>query len=575
MPTLLQQTNIFSQYENARMETYLEYDARNHSSIPYSMLSETSGGIPIASFRKDNGELNVILDKETHGLIIGSTRSGKTTGFVIPMIMIKAMQKEKDSMFISDPKGELYQLCSEKLREQGYRVILLNFRDFKNSEFWNPLSPIFRKYQKAMNLEKTVKTKKVGNTYCSVFQGNIYATAKELKDAIEREKTPLLFDVDNDIDTLAISVISAENLKDPYWEICSQQLLKAFLYAMLEDSIPETAGNRTLITEDTFSFRTLMSIYSTFNYASDRSEGDHGYFSDRSVNSIARKTANSVILSNANNTRMCILSTFNAKMAPYKEVMTNIVTSCNSFELEELADETRPVAVFIVYRDEARTSYDTVSQFITATYSKLIEVANRQPDLQLKRPFIFLLDEFGNLPAIKDYDTTISACGSRNIWFQIVLQSYAQLTNNYGHETGEIIKENLNRHIFFGTNSAETKQQFSNECGKKTIISPRSIFMGESENIGKVDFETVSLVPVSNLDYLKPGECYITMANAEAVLHSHMERSYLCPEFACKTTLLSDYSSSIDPFDKKYIYKFSEPEKNPGSRKTRDWSSFF
>ena len=54
----------------------------------------------------------------------------------------------------------------------------------------------------------------------------------------------------------------------------------------------------------------------------------------------------------------------------------------------------------------------------------------------------------------------------------LILQSYAQLYNIYGKETAEIIKDNLNAHIFFGTNNPETKREFSEECGKKTIISP-------------------------------------------------------------------------------------------------------
>lgn len=574
MATLIQQTNIFSQYENAKIITHEEYEAKNHVAVRYDALPyESSGGIPIASYRDKDGNLNVIFTKETHSLIIGSTRSGKTTGFVIPMIMLKAMQKEKDSMCISDPKGELYQLCSERLKEQGYRVILLNFRDYKNSEYWNPLTPIFRKYQKAMTLEKTIVTKKSGGSFSAVFQGKTYHSAKELQEMIEKEKKLLLYDVANSIDELCLSVISQENQKDPYWEMSARQLLKAFIYGMLEDSVPDTVGERTLITEDTFSFRTLMNIYSSFNYSNDHSDGDQGFFTSRPESSDAKKNANSCILSNANSTRMCILSTFNAKMETYKEVMTNIVTSSNSFELDELADETKPVAVFVVYRDEAKTSYDTVRQFITSAYNKLIEIANDQPNLRLKRPFLFILDEFGNLPALKDFDTTISACGGRNIWFQIVLQSYAQLAGNYGGETAEIIKENLNMHVFFGTNNAETKRQFSEECGKKTIISPRSIFMGEEEHIGRVDFETVPLVPVSNLDCLKTGECYITMAQAESALHSHMERSYLCPEYACPKVLLSDYYPSIDIFDKKYTYILAKTERKATGR--RRFPDFF
>ena len=49
-------------------------------------------------------------------------------------------------MIISDPKGEIYRTTAAALREQGYNVRLLNFRDYRHSECWNPMTPIFRKY---------------------------------------------------------------------------------------------------------------------------------------------------------------------------------------------------------------------------------------------------------------------------------------------------------------------------------------------------------------------------------------------------------------------------------------------
>lgn len=579
MSTILEMTNVLSPYENTWIETNQEYAKRKGNAIYYEELSDkSSGGIPIATYRDKDNRMKVVFVPETHSLIIGSTRSGKTTGFVIPLIMLKAMQKNKDSMLITDPKGELFMLSAERLRQQGYKVILLNFRDYAHSETWNPMTPIFRKYQKAFSLHKQVKAKKQNGKYFSEYRGKVYWNAEELNKALEHDKQMILYDVDNDINTLALALITTERTDDPYWEDTARQLLTAFIYALLEDSIPETAGGRTLITEETFSFRTIMDIFSKFHYSASNSsetEGDNGFFYNRSENSKARAYAMASIIANGGTTRLCVLSSFNAKMAPYKEIYTNLITSCNSLDIDTLVDDSQPVAVFVVYRDEVRTSYYAIKAFITSVYKRLIEIANGQPDLRLKRPFIFMLDEFGNFPAITDFDTTISACGGRNIWFEIVLQSYAQLQNVYGKETAEIIKENLNLHMFFGTNNPETKRQFSEECGKKTIVSPKSVFVGERETIGDVGLEEVSVVPVSKLNYLEIGDCYITMSNAESVLHSHMERSYLCPEYRCNKSPLGEYIASVDVLDSKYAYTPAKKETNPGSRRRVNWSDFF
>jgi type IV secretion system protein VirD4 len=43
-------------------------------------------------------------------------------------------------MIITDPKGELYKAGSEYMRERGYNVVLLNFREPQNGNAWNPLT---------------------------------------------------------------------------------------------------------------------------------------------------------------------------------------------------------------------------------------------------------------------------------------------------------------------------------------------------------------------------------------------------------------------------------------------------
>ena len=83
----------------------------------------------------------------------------------------------------------------------------------------------------------------------------------------------------------------------------------------------------------------------------------------------------------------------------------------------------RPTVVFISYPDETKVYYQVISTFVQSAYTYLINYANDMPSGKLDVPFYFILDEFGNFPKIVDFDTVISACGGRNIWFDIVLQS--------------------------------------------------------------------------------------------------------------------------------------------------------
>ena len=73
-------------------------------------------------------------DGESHSLIIGSTGSGKTYCIVNPLVHILA--KHSESMVITDPKGEIYENNAGFLRDRGYKIVLLNFRNPQKGNMW-------------------------------------------------------------------------------------------------------------------------------------------------------------------------------------------------------------------------------------------------------------------------------------------------------------------------------------------------------------------------------------------------------------------------------------------------------
>lgn len=547
-------TDLLRDYESSKLVHYDSYGPDSENTYAFDKLGEDSeGGLPLVSRRID-GKLYTTFTGDTHVLVLGATRSGKTTGYIIPTIFLKAHQKRKDSMLITDPKGELYSKCAGMLREQGYKVVLVNFRDYRHSEFWNPLTPIFRKYRIAADCAKNVKTHKNKNgNYRYEFEGAVYETRAELDEALETRKQEILADVSMEIDNLAISIMPTLNMRDPYWEDSARQLFTAFLWAMLEDSEP-SAQNMSPITEQTFSFRTILSILASFKTMRTEME-DNGYFSSRPDDSVARSLAKDTLLISAGTTRSCILSSFNTKLLFMRPAVSQVITSSNTFDIKELLSSDEPVAIFLIYRDEVKASYKLIQMFVTAAYTTLIEIANARENLTLPKPFYFILDEFGNLPQITDFENTISACGSRNIWFVLVIQSYAQLDRVYGNEVSAIIADNMNMRVFIGSNNAATKKKFSDECGVRTIITPLSALNGRGPRIDNYAKDVVPLIPVSKLMTLKCGECIVNRAGADHILWSMMERSYLCPEFDCEKANASEYVTSVPPFDKRTYYR--------------------
>ncbi|MBQ7645959.1 MAG: type IV secretory system conjugative DNA transfer family protein, partial [Clostridia bacterium] len=139
---------LFKDYETARLFTVGEFHkAHRETTVSYDDLETTDVcGIPVAVTRNGSGKLDITFVPDTHVLAIGATRSGKTTGFVIPTLNILAKRKNKPSIVISDPKQELYKDHIAFFKEMGYDVILLNFNDYMHSDCWNPLTKYYRLY---------------------------------------------------------------------------------------------------------------------------------------------------------------------------------------------------------------------------------------------------------------------------------------------------------------------------------------------------------------------------------------------------------------------------------------------
>ena len=556
----MRRIELFQDYENAKIVRVPEYRDQ-HPGLTYRfdrLGDQEIDGIPIAVTRAPEGHLDVTFIPDTHLLAIGATRSGKTTGYVIPTINVLLNKKNKPSLVISDPKQELYRENAEKFRNAGYRVILLDFTDYTHSECWNPLTKYYRLYQQYLHVEDEVEAVMTPDGARHRFRGRIYESQEALDRDIEEVKSGWYDEVEKGITALTSGIIPTMNTRDPFWEDSARDLLRAILYGMLEDS---ATG---LITEQNFSFDTVLRIFDSFTDSKKAASYDGGYFTHRDPEALSLRLAKKCIIEQADNTRRCISSSFIAKMNRFRDTSVRRITCCNSFEIQDL-DDGDPTVIFVVYKDEEALHYDVISMFLSNLYTELIAVARRK-GTRLERPFYFLLDEFGNLPKFNDFDKVISACGGRNIWFLLILQSYAQLYNIYGKEIAEIIKDNLNTHVFFGTNNPQTKREFSEECGKKTIIAPTSALNGNGESIERYDKDTVALVPVSALTHIAPGECIVTQMR-EDVLWSTIERSYLCPEFVGPMADPEAVRSQVvfsDPCYRFRIPKYTQPTKPSG-----------
>lgn len=240
--------DLFKDYENAKLTTAAEYAAAHAAeTVAYEDLPSTEvEGIPICIRRDTDGRLKATFIENTHLLAIGATRSGKTTGFVIPTINVLMNRKNKPSLVISDPKQELYRSNAQKFADRGYRVLMLDFTDYRHSDCWNPLTKYYRAYQKYLKVEEMVEVVETPDGLKHRFCGVIYDRSDELARAVCEVQEGYLDEVEKGITSLSAAVIPTLSEKDPFWEDSARDLLCAILYGMLEDSAHGS------ITEETF-----------------------------------------------------------------------------------------------------------------------------------------------------------------------------------------------------------------------------------------------------------------------------------------------------------------------------------
>ena len=367
----------------------------------------TVAGIPLVNDGKrlwvDNGEY--------HNLVIGSTGSGKSQTIVEPMVEL--LIKKGESMIITDPKGELYKAASVYMKERGYNVVVLNFREPQNGNAWNPLTLPYQ-YYKDGNFDK----------------------ATEL------------------LDDVALNILYDPNNKsgDPFWEKSAADYFSGLSLGLFEDAKEREINLNSInymstVGEEKFAASNYIKEYFTL-----KGEASNAYvFASNTINSPTE-------------TKGGILSVFRQKIRLFasRENLSEML-AYSDFDMRKIGKE--KTAVFIVIHDEKTTYHGLATIFIKQCYETLIDVA-QQNGGKLPYRTNFILDEFANMPPLKDVTTMVTAARSRAIRFTFIIQNFAQLKSVYGNEDAETIKGNCGNLVYLISTELAALEEISKMCGE-------------------------------------------------------------------------------------------------------------
>lgn len=449
--------HLSANLEEARFQSEKELD-ENYQTFDFDELKEKEITGALIKAKEENGHLRVSFAKPSHTLVIGTTGSGKTVTFVNPSIQILSELKNHPSMLISDPKGELYQSNAKALRDKGYEVKVLDLRNPYNSVRWNPLERPYLLHKRARELDKDLIADEEQG--CYFFKGNQYWSKEEADSALQVRRQQLNDQVYEDLNDICSVLCPVTNKEEPMWESGAQHLILAIALAMLEDSDDPKLG----MTKEKYNFYSIMKVATN---TEDECKELIEYFHHRSPLSKAASLSKQV-MDSSDKTRGSYLSSTFDKISMFSDLSLCALTSSNEIEFGSMGE--KPIALFLQIPDEKETRHTLASMVILQAYKEIVNKANSYPSLSLPRPVYFLLDEFGNLPKIHKLEQMVTVGRSRNIWLDLVIQSYSQLGKVYDEKSADIIKSNCNIQVWIGSTDLKSAEEFSKRCGNYSIV---------------------------------------------------------------------------------------------------------
>ena len=349
---------------------------------------------------------------------------------------------------LTDPKGEIYRESASLLKERGYKIVILNFREPQRGNTWNPLALPY-----------------------SLFTNGNSDKAMEL------------------LDDLASNILYEEGgSKDPFWEKTAADYFSGLTLGLFEDAKPEEVNINSV---------SLMTTQGEEKYG-PRSTYIKEYFNDKDPAGAAYTCASGTVYA-PEETKGSIISTMKQKIRLFasRENLSEMLAS-SDFNMEAIGKE--KTAVFMIIQDEKKTYHALATIFIKQVYESLIDTAQNSPKGELPVRTNFILDEFQNMPPLKDVTTMITAARSRKIRFTMIIQNFAGLDAVYGKENAQTIRSNCNNLLYLLTTELSALKEISELCGEKKV----KVGKGDKEHE-----ETRPLATVADLQRMKQFEAIV------------------------------------------------------------------
>lgn len=498
--------------------TYGNYDYKNLHNEP------SAHGYVVNSHIYKN-KLFLSMVPNAHGMLIGTTGTGKSLYQAGVTIQANAKSKEKPSMIINDLAGELYLKHSKHLIDSGYEVSVINLRYPRQTlARYNPCSIIWDTYHEYLK----------------------NPTAFDLLDRVAVY-----------INELSLVICPEGRGQDANWANGARGILIGCFWGMLEDSIvPEFEFTRYMFT-----------ITQISNIVNRQKKYLLDFLFNRPSDSRVFDYAGTINDNESEKTVASYISHLVSSLTLFLENGMQYITSDTDINLAEIS--IKPTALFIIVPAETPTRSIIGTMIYTQLYNYFVFQATHNGIGALERTVYFILDEFGNLPKIKDFTNWLTTSRKMKIFFLIMLQSTEQLDEIYGKEKAKTICDNCHLQMYLGASSDTTIDYFQKKFGTYTAIQRNMSLDTSNTNVtdfkGQTNLAKKDLVTKSELQQIKQGEMYSYILRQKP-MHTH-----LLPIFDKQMqSILKLGSDSAAPINKTYSNTIYDLEKRQALISTKD-----
>ena len=342
-------------------------------------------------------------------LCIGAPGSGKSRGFIIPFLLGCAQRGE--SVFVTDPKAELFEKMAPYFTKHGYCVRAVNFLDMAHSDGWNCLYSLDQETQLVQTVANTI----IQNT----------SGPKEADDFWSRAELNLLMAL----------IHYVCNLKDANGKLLpiEQRGLGDVYQLLANKSIQEI--NRTLAQLP----------------PEHPAKGHHGLFLK------ARENLWGNIAIGLGN-----------RLAIFQNKLVDTITRNHDVDL--LLPGQKPCAYFVIISAQDSAYRFLSSLFFSLALPRLSDYA-RLKGKGGRLPVLvnFCLDEYCNIGYMDGIADALNSIRGFNMSCQIVVQSLSQWQEKYPGKEWENQLATFDQTLYMGANDWTTADYISKKCGKVTI----------------------------------------------------------------------------------------------------------